>query len=138
MTKKVNKVNTNNSTTEKIKKILVGSLSGCVILIISLLLFSALILKNDLKSASLSAFAFTACSISSLVGGFITAKLVKMSGLLYGVASSALTVVLTLVLTLIFGENLGKNFLFAVIMMLISSAIGGILGGKVKKKPRYR
>ncbi len=138
MSKKSNIGNTSNTATEKVKKIMIGSLSGCASLLIILLISSVSILKNDLKETSISVLAFTACILSSLISGFITAKLIKMSGLIYGVASGVPTVILLLILTLVFSGTLGMNFLFAVLSVLISSAIGGILGVNLKRKPKYR
>lgn len=115
----------------------VGAVFGVVATVITMLIFSAILLFLNIDRAYAAPFA----TISLAVGGFIaslyTAKKIGDKGYLVGLIIGLIVFVFITVLSLILGNSLSLNTLFHFIIIILSAIVGGIVGVNQNKHKKY-
>ena len=129
----------NRKETTVFEKILRSVLLGVGADVVSCVVFlalAALLLTSGLLPASAATpTALGILALSSLVGGFASARYAKERGLLYGIGTGFLFLLLTaLVAIALLQEFDGKLFFVKSILTILFGAIGGVLGVNMKRK----
>ncbi len=121
---------------EKILRSLLLGLGADVLSGLLFLALAALLLTTGvLPTVAATPTALGILSLSSLVGGFVSARYAKERGLLYGVGTGFLFLLLTaLVAIALLQEFDGKLFFVKAILTLVFGAVGGVLGVNIKRK----
>lgn len=115
---------------KNIKGIIIGSIFAMVMCILLFLITAFALTKSGyIPDQFLSTVTIILSSISCLVGGFISGRVTRKTGLLVGVATGFILFFMQLVISLIMGE-LSPTMLILIkaAALMLSGAIGGILG----------
>ena len=91
----------------------------------------------------LSALAFCAVYITSLVGGFVSSKVKGEGGLICGVLNGVMLVFVLLLVSVIFDESYSSGYraIWAFLLrgaVVLMSALGGLIGAYKRPKRRQR
>ncbi len=121
----------------KKKSIITGIIVFISILIICSLVYSIMLLKDNVSDASTQNGAIIILGISSIASGIAAGMVNKIKGIQTGTICAILQVVLLMLISILFREKTPffcvENWIkFAII--IIFNAIGGIIGVNVKKK----
>lgn len=104
-------------------------LSGLIVIILVLLLFSALMTKMDMSESAVTAFATAALSIGAFVTGYTSGKKKRKNGLINGLFYGLLLYLLLFFLGLpIVREGISALCIVKLAVILLFSAAGGIKG----------
>lgn len=119
-----------------LKSLTLGMICGCLISVISLVLFAFILAKSGSASASvIQILTIFSANIGSLVAGYISLRILKIKGLIYG---SICGIIMFLCFAIIGFIILRAPFtiitLIKSITMLIMGAVGGILGVNKQRK----
>lgn len=123
-----------------IKALICGISTGCISLIIMLLIFSCLLLiAGTLPHDYLIWLDIIACGIASFISGYLTARIVKNGGLIWGAVSSFIMFIIQLVAGLINAETEISYITFIKLaVFLLLGSIGGIKAVNKKDKIRIK
>ncbi len=113
---------------------IMGGIIGVVITLVSMLVFSVILLLFDIDRAYAAPFATISISVGSFVTSFITAKKTGEKGYLTGIIIGSVVFIVITLFSLIMGNNLSLNTLFHFIIIMLSSIVGGIMGVNKKSK----
>ena len=106
-------------------------LSCVVFLSLAALLFTA----GVFPAAAATPTALSILALSSLVGGFSSARYAKERGLLYGLGTGFLFLLLTILVAVALLQDFDGKLLFVkAIITIVLGAVGGVLGVNIKRK----
>lgn len=112
-----------------------GFAVGALVLLLTLSLFSIIIVKSDYSVKSLPIMTIVCCIMSTYIGGYWSSKFIKKRGLVVGIFTSVPLIILVIILaTIANAGNLNYFMIINIILMLIFGAIGGIMS--VNKSPK--
>lgn len=117
----------------------VGAVIGMLVCVLILWLTAFCIVKSE--SVPYNAFAvigIIAVCIGAFAGGFLTAKIRKSMGMLWGGVCAALIFAVLFCIGLIMGGNISGLSFLRLGLMLIVGALGGVMGVNGKKKLNRR
>jgi len=116
-----------------IKAVGFGVTAGTIVILLFLLLFSLLMVKQDIPLAEINPIVVGVLIIGTFVSAFITSKIIKKKGYLLGmIVASCLYVIVLLFSMVVLGEGFSIASLFKLVMMILSGAIGGIFAANAK------
>ncbi|MDP4119955.1 MAG: TIGR04086 family membrane protein [Bacillota bacterium] len=131
---------TQSSTMHYVKAVAIGVLSAAIIcmLLISLITF-VLVKSQNLPANIISLVVLIISCISTFFGGYITVRILKNKGLLFGMITGLFVFLIVLIAGLSSStETISAITLTKAAIMVISGAIGGIFSiNKKSKKPKY-
>lgn len=134
-----------NKTNFKIDKKLVkasvfGVIIGCLVTMIVTLIAAVVFLKSGKMPDELLGYITLAfLGIGSLAGGYVCARIYKMSGILCGTTVGVAVFIMTLIVGMTnYAGNIGIMLLLKFITIMLTSIIGGILGVNKKDKIRIK
>lgn len=120
----------NDIVSKSIKASIIGVIVGSVVCILFLMLFSFLFVKaENLPMKFVEPIVIVISSLGTFVCGYITSKIIKKNGMMYGMISSFLMFVILFIAGLIVcGDTITTIILVKCTSMLLSGAVGGIFG----------
>lgn len=119
----------------KLRPIMIGVSAGAIVCAVLLALFAVLISSNDIPQVAINPMAIAASVLGALAAGFVTARLCKGRGMMYGAAAGlTLFTIILLISVLACQPTFGLVMLLRLIMLPIAGAIGGVAGMNVKGK----
>ncbi len=132
-----------NKTNLKIDKKLIkasafGIIIGCLVIMIVTLIAALIFLKSGkMPNEILGYITLAFLGIGSLVGGYVSARIYKSSGIMCGAIIGISMFIITFIAGMMnFSGNIGIILLLKFVTIMLTSIIGGILG--VNKKDRIR
>ena len=115
----------------------VGAILGVTATILTMLIFSAVLLFFNIDRAYAAPFATISLAVGSFIASRYTAKKIGDKGYLVGLIIGVVVFVLITALSLILGNNLSLNTLFHFIIIMLSAVVGGIMGVNQDKHKKY-
>lgn len=113
----------------------VGTGVGVIVCAVILLIAAAVMTTGVLPAPAVTAVALAAAAIGAFVGGFVTARLSRERGLLYGAGVGLLLFLLITIVGFVTLQELrGTMMLLKVALTICFGAFGGVLGVNVKKR----
>lgn len=119
-----------------LKPVALSVLSGVVVCVIILLLFSALISTQNIPHSMINPLATLAISIGAFVAGWLCVRVMREKGLIYGAICGVVMILILLIASAIAGSGLGMPFLFKAVFALLCSMLGGVASVNKKQKKR--
>lgn len=120
----------NNDISKAVKASIIGVILGSVICVLLLMLFSFLFVRAEtlpLKFAE--PIVIVIASLGTFVCGYITSKIIRKNGMMYGMISGLLMFVILFISGLIVcGDTITTLILVKCTAMLLAGAVGGIFG----------
>lgn len=118
-----------------IKGVFIGTLFGTFISIVLLIIFSVLFIKmKSIPSLAIEPISMAICAISAFLSSYISARIIRENGMIYGIISGFVMFMLMFFSWLIFNrEAITTLILVKITLMLLMGAIGGIIGVNKKK-----
>lgn len=114
-----------------------GAMLGILSALVSMLVFSAVLLFLNIDRAYATPFA----TISIAIGGFIasrySSKKIGDKGYLVGLIIGIVIFIVITALSIIVGNSLSLNTLFHFIIILLASIVGGITGVNQSNHKKY-
>lgn len=118
-----------------LKAIIIGSIVGSAVSVFAIILASTIIVKLGMVPYEVIVpIVIAAIVIGAFIGGYITARINKTSGMAMGAVCATVMFVLCLGTGTASGGVLGITVLLRLLLMIVSGAVGGILG--VNKRRR--
>lgn len=120
-----------------IKAVGAAVLIGAVCTAVFLLLFSIVMVTNDVPDFAIDLCTSLALGLGSLLAGYIAARVIRANGIMVGAVTSALLFAILFFISLIFiYHSITIVMLTKFAICLICGIIGGILGVNHKSKKR--
>ncbi len=119
-----------NNISKSIKASIVGIILGSIVCILFLMLFSFLFVRAEtLPMKFIEPIVIVISSLGTFVSGYITSKIIKKNGMMYGMISGFLMFVILFISGLIVcGDSITTVILVKCTAMLLAGAVGGIFG----------
>ena len=128
--------NTNNLRDSKVFNTAISILSGGVLTVLCLLLFSFIMTKVDAPDGLVSAMSSISLCVGSYFAGFLISKRYRKNGLFTGVFCGLIIFAITFIISMIFMKfALTMGTFSKLIMIIVCTSIGGIIG--VNSKVRF-
>jgi len=122
-----------------IKALIAGITTGSICLIILLIIFSTLLLiSGTLPHNYLVWLDIFACAIASFTASLITARIIKHSGLVWGLISGMILFLIQFIAGLCSSDTITYITFIKLLMFLLTGALGGIKGVNKKEKLRIK
>lgn len=103
-----------------------GIIGGIIILCISFCLAALSVKRSSSEGERVFILALVSAAFSAFATGFISAKMMKRKGILYGFVSSFLLAILLIFISLLLTDF---NFSYHAIVILLTMMFSGIVGG---------
>lgn len=135
---KNNRISAQNPIITSLRAMVAGTVTGAAICA-ALFALSALafVSSKNVPQSFLSPFVIVVCTVSSFGGGFITAKISRKRGLIFGMLTGLLLFLLFLISgVLVSANNFTVLCWVRLALMLLASAFGGFLA--VNKASRHK
>ncbi len=126
-----------NNADNKKSAYIIGALIGILTTILTMFVFSALLLFFSVDRAYAAAFATISIALGAFVASFFTAKKLREKGYRTGIIIGAVVFVLITIVSFLLGNTFSLNTLFHFIIIIISSLVGGIMGVNANKTKKY-
>lgn len=114
-----------------------GVILGVLVCLVTMLIFSAVLLFFNIDRAYATPFATVSVAIGCFIAARHTAKKIGDKGYLVGLIIGSVVFTAITALSLILGDGLSLNTLFHFIIMMLSSLVGGITGVNKNKHKKY-
>ena len=119
--------------TGKIKKLLFGGLSGSVLAILLLLIFSAIFALSSIPDSLMDVFIYLTVAVASLTAGLISLKLIGTDGLVNGLIAGGVVFIIHIALGALMGDEGIVQYLIYGALELPMGALGGVISVNLKK-----
>lgn len=114
---------------------LFGVIIGTAVAIISMLVFSALMLFSNLNREYATVFATISVAIGTFIASFFTARRIGKKGYLVGLIIGGVVFAMIMLISLAISQDApGSNTLFHLVIFMFSSLVGGVSGVNKKSK----
>ena len=118
-----------------LRPVIVGAVIGALCCTAILLLMAAVMAAQDIPRSAVTPMAIVAAAVGAFIGGFVSARIAKERGLLFGAASGLLLYALVAITGLIFLKEVrGIYLLIKAAVMIGCGAVGGIIGVNLRKR----
>lgn len=124
-------------TANKKRAYISGTILGVSVCLVTMLIFSAVLLFLNIDRAYATPFATISVAIGCFIAARHTAKKIGDKGYLVGLIIGSVVFTAITALSLILGNGLSLNTLFHFIIMMLSSLVGGIMGVNKNKHKKY-
>ncbi len=114
-----------------------GAVLGVLATVVTMLVFSAVLLFFNIERAYATPFATISLAVGSFIASQYTAKKIGDKGYLVGLIIGSVVFTAITALSLILGNGLSLNTLFHFIIVTLSSLVGGIMGVNKNKHKKY-
>ncbi len=114
-----------------------GAILGVLVCLVTMLIFSAVLLFLNIDRAYATPFATISVAIGCFIAARHTAKKIGDKGYLVGLIIGSVVFTVITALSLILGNGLSINTFFHFIIMMLSSLVGGITGVNKNKHKKY-
>lgn len=122
---------------DKLKIYTIGGIIGCVVSIVCMLIFAAVILFLQLDRNFAMPFATVSVAIGGFVAAYYAARKIGYKGYLTGLAVGGITFALVTVISLFINKSgLTANTVFHLVIIVLASTVGGIMGVNKGKSNR--
>lgn len=119
---------------EKIIVISKGILISFILTLISILIFTIYVMKNNINNDQISTIIIIINAISILIGTTIATRKLNKGGILNGIIISGLYIgIIYLLSSIIYGFMINTKSLIMILTSMGIGAIGGIIGINMKK-----
>ncbi len=110
-----------------IKALIFGIIAGCGVMMLLMCITSAgLLISGTLPHDALKWIVIVLCVISAFFSGYVTSRITKVNGLMWGALSGVIMFIIVLLSGLICGDG---NFTYITLVKLFALALSGALGG---------
>ncbi len=125
-----------NNFVEAMKAVLLGSVVGSVVCAVFLVLFAFLFVAvKSVPQSIVQIVAIICASLGAFVAGYISIRIYKSKGLIYGAASGLLLfIILTIIAFIVSRDKFTYITAIRLLVMLFSGALGGVLGVNQKRR----
>ncbi len=123
--------------TNKKSAYIIGGIIGVLTTLVSMLIFSAVLLFFNIDRAYATPMATISVAIGGFVASRISAKKIGDKGYLTGIIIGFVVFIAITLLSVILGNNLSLNTLFHFIIIMLASVTGGIAGVNSNKHKKY-
>ena len=119
-----------------VKSIVLGTAIGGVVCILCLVLFALLfVISKRIPQTMIQPLILVACAVGAFIGGYITVRIIRTKGLLFGILSGLLLfAIVCLVSVIAIRTPFSTYALIKGIIMMLMGAIGGIIGVNKRSK----
>ena len=116
------------------KKIVLGMLIATVYTIVFLVIFSLVLVNNNVDEKYICPCVIVILSSALFLGAMVATKNIQKNGAMYGVAMSAMyLMVMFLISSIIIGNfSIGKQSIYMIMSALMLGCAGGIIGVNIK------
>ena len=114
-----------------------GAMLGILSALVSMIVFSAVLLFLNIDRAYATPFATISIAIGSFIASRYTSNKIGDKGYLIGLTIGIIVFIVITSLSLIVGNSLSLNTLFHFIIILLASTVGGITGVNQNKHKKY-
>ena len=114
------------------KNYLFGLLFGLCGLLLTLVLFSALMTLNAVPDGFASIFSYVSVAVACLIAGFVAVRLIGTGGLLNGVVTGAVFFLIHLIVFFILGGSFSIGLLIYLAVELGCACLGGVAAVNTK------
>ncbi len=122
----------------KKKAYIIGALLGVGAILITMLIFSFVLLLAGLDRSYATPFATVSLAVGCFIAARYTAKKIGEKGYATGMIIGGAVFILITLLSLIIGKNgLSLNTLFHFIIIMLAALVGGITGVNTDKHKKY-
>lgn len=123
---------------DALRSVVLGTAAGALMCIVCFIIFALLfVFAKTIPLTMIQPLVMLACALGAFVGGYVTIRLFRMQGMLFGILSGLLLFVLVWIVSAIaIREPLTLQALIKALLMILMGAVGGILG--VNKKSHRR
>ena len=125
------------STVNKHSIYILGGAIGVLTIIVTMLMFAAVILIFNIDRNYAVPFATISLAVGCFVAGRIIAKKIGDKGYLVGAIVGSVVFVVITILSLILGNKLSLNTLFHFVIVMLASISGGIVGVNSNRHKKY-
>ena len=116
---------------------ILGGAIGVLTVIVTMLVFAAIILIFNIDRAYAAPFATISLAVGCFVAGRIIAKKIGDKGYLVGTIIGGIVFAVITLLSLILGNELSLNTLFHFVIVMLASISGGIVGVNSNRHKKY-
>ncbi len=120
---------------KKAKGVLWGTIVGIVLSVLLTAVMSFAFVKMEtVPSSAAVPCAMAALGIGAFMGGYVSARITKSTGMLVGAGCGFFVFVVLLGLCCAVGSEIGIDTIFRLLLSVLSGALGGVLGVNKKKR----
>lgn len=125
-----------NQSMAVIKSVVFGLVAGAIVSIVCLLAFALFCsASKTIPQKLIQPFILVACALGSFIGGYVTVRLTRAQGMLYGMLSGLLLFgMISMVSVMAIQEAFTMLAVIKGILMVLMGAIGGIMGVNKRAK----
>lgn len=129
----------NNSKAIYIRGLLTGAVTGCLTIVLLLILSSFILTQTgNLPTDYLSWILLVLDGIGALAGAYIAVRIIKAGGLIWGGATGAIIFLMILIAGLMSStDTLGIYTVIKLAVLVLAGAVGGILAVNKKDRVKY-
>ncbi len=118
-----------------LRSLLIGTGVGALLGVVLLLAAAAVMASTGIPTGAVAPIALAVMSLSALAGGFVTARLARERGLLWGAACGLLIFLIVALAGLSVEHTVQGTSLFLKLALTVAcGALGGVLGVNVGRK----
>lgn len=123
-----------------VKAVITGVLSGVVVITSQLIIGAAILTQmKTIPDTAMGTIAMVFAALGALAGGYITVRISKCNGMLYGLLTGFIIFALIVIMGLCGGtESISIATVIKGVAMLLSGAIGGITAVNKKQRVKYK
>ena len=118
-----------------LRPLVIGSLVAIAVSSVILLIMAGIMTTGVIPPAAVTPIALASVFVGSLVGGFISARVTREHGLLYGGGVGVILWLLMFIMGLVMADSLSAGTLLLKALLTVGGgALGGVLGVNVKMR----
>lgn len=123
-----------NKTLTYLKPVLIGTLSGAVIITLLFLISAAIIANVNISVPSISIIVCVCGGLGAFASGFIASKILKRRGFFVGIMCGIILCIIIIAATLIFsGSFISGESITKFLVIITAAVLGGAVGVNAKK-----
>jgi putative membrane protein (TIGR04086 family) len=121
---------------KSIKSIVLGTAVGGIMCMLCLFVFAIFFVSAKvIPQTMIQPLILVSCALGAFIGGYITVRILRVQGLLFGILSGMLLfVIVCLVSVIAIREPFSTFALVKGVLMMLAGAIGGIIGVNKRSK----
>lgn len=118
-----------------LRPVIIGAVVGAIFCMVALLIMAAIMAAQDIPKSAITPMAVVAAALGAFIGGFVSARIAKEKGILFGAACGLLLYLLILVAGFaMLKEIRGVYAIVKLAVMVATGAVGGIIGVNLRKR----
>lgn len=125
-----------STMSKSVKSIVLGTAVGGILCMLCLLVFAAFFVgAKVIPQAMIQPLILASCALGAFMGGFVTVRILRAQGLMFGILSGLLLFAIVCLVSVIAIREPFSTFAFVKgILMMLAGAIGGIVAVNKRSK----